>query len=229
MEKDRPDFSTMNGREKLQWFWYYYKWFVIIGLIVAVAITVTLVQALQKKDTAVFLVAVNAEAEDGLNEDAFLPYLTAQGLDPKKEEVSVHANISYYGGDASMDIYALPSIQTLMAAGETDVFLSDEDTFAELAALGAFLPVSDYLTEEEIAKIEDQLVWTALDPDSDPYVAASETVMEGRYLRGIRLPKDSPAFAAGLYPEHEAVAGLPVATSRPERAIALLKYLINLE
>ena len=222
--KDKPDFSAMSAGEKVKWFLFYYKWLLILAIGVLAFILFAVLTGGKKKETVLNLLAVNGIQEE--DETIWDGFLTSHGFEPGKQEVTLNTNLAYQGGMGVMDAYSIPSMATILNAGGADVFLSDEDCFEAMGSLGAFTPISELFPGDEAKEYEDRFVYVEMDPDADPYISDTETAVDGKYARGIRLNKDSLVYQALMYPtEVDIIVALPVSA---ENALLGKEFIIEL-
>ena len=227
-EKDRPNFSKMTVGQKIKWFWYYYKAWVLIGAAAAFFIIWGVMQVAGRKEDALNLITVNADTVD-YDESVWDPFLIDQGFDPKKSQVSVNRNIAYYGGNSAMDVYSMPSLLTILSAGGADCVICQRDCFEMLASLGAFEPVSNIFTPEELAQLDGRIEYVAMDPEADPYISETEEAIDNTYARGVLLQSGSILDSTGFYPpDTELIVALPISADHAVMGQAFMRWLFEL-
>ena len=224
-----PKLKDMKTKERFSYIWDYYKWVIILG-VVALIVVLNIVRAFgSRKETALYVLAVNADANavGGKPEELFTDFLTEHGFDPDKEEVLVNTGITYLEGTAANEVYAMQAIVTILGSGAADVCLMDEDLFVQEASLGAFVPVQFYLTEEEMDRYADRIVWVEADPDIEPIAEAGEDSAKGTlYARGIRLT-EGMIRESGLYGNIDPIVGIAYASEKKELASELVHELLK--
>ena len=156
-KEEREALKHGTPKEKLSYFWYYYKWHVIISVIV-IAIVVSFVhQMLNRREIAFSAVMLNASA---LNQETTLPdfaedFAALEGIDLNSEDLSFDTSIRIE--EESMDEISVTSSQKLMvyvAADELDTMITDRDSFRKYANSSMFYDLRDILTEEQITALE---------------------------------------------------------------------------
>ena len=227
-----PKLRDLKGKEKLTYFWDYYKWVPIL-IIIAIVIVISIVRAAaNKKDSALYVLAVNADpyAEEEVADTLFSDFLQEQGIDPEKEEVLLNTSLQYLGGTSTTDIYAMQAITTIMGSGSADVVMMPEDLYREEASLGAFVPVQYYLSPEEMEALGDRIIRVEKDPDLSRIAEQDEDDAPGAtYARGIRMDSNDRIGKSGLYGDTPPVIGIAYASEKPEMAAALVRELLLLD
>ncbi len=126
--------------------------------------------------------------------------ITTMGYDPE--------DVSQYGVANQM------KLTTMMAAGDLDVFLMDEETYGELQNLGAFRDLQELLTQEQLEAWEDLLHY-----DKD-----AETGEEGIFalrLDGAPVIEKYQLYSGPVY------AAVMTGSGRPETGIQFFQYLMS--
>ncbi len=227
-----PKLRDLKGKEKLSYFWDYYKWVVIL-IVIAVVVVITIVRAVvNKKDSALYVLAVNADpyAEEEVTDALFSDFLTEQGIDPQKEEILFNTSIQYIDGTSMTDIYAMQALTTIMGSGSADVVMMPESLYREEGSLGAFVPVQYYLSPEEMEAMGDRIIWVETDPDLASIAEQDEDDAPGTtYARGILMDSSDKIGTSGLYGDTPPVIGIAYASQKPELAAALVRELLLLD
>ena len=226
-----PKLKELPPKERITYIWDYYKWIFIIVIIAVVVIISVVRHILTKKDTALFLLLVNADtlSYSGSVSELFTDFLTEEGLDPKKEEVAVSTSIRYLDGKSMSDVYGMQALTAIMGAGTADVCVMNEDLYQKMGSMGAFIPIQYYLSEEEMEALSDRILWVPSDPDIETIAEGGESEEPGTlYARGIRISDDNPLTENDLYEAEGTYVGIANASGRPELAAKLVRELAGL-
>ena len=153
-KEEREQIKNGTFKDKLKYFWCYYKWHTFIG-IVAIAFVILLVRDItSQKDNAFFAAMLNSlsqESESPLISE-FADY--AQ-IDLDKYHVLIDGTMTIE--ENATDELSVASAQRMMvytASGELDVIVGGEDIFPNYAYNDMFHDLRDVLSEEQIAKYE---------------------------------------------------------------------------
>lgn len=226
-----PKIRELPPKERLPYIWDYYKWWIIIGVIAVIVVGNIVYGQLTKKTEVLYVLAVNADSMEFDPEefDLFGDFLTEQGFDPKKDEVALNTGIYYTDGASMSDVYGMQAMTTILGSGSADVCLMDEALYEKEAELGAFLPVAVYLTEDELDRFSDRLIWVKIEDDDDAETeTAEESVDSGELVAcGILLSNENPFRESGLYDVFDPVIGIATSSSRPELAATMIRYLLR--
>ncbi len=145
-----------NGsfKQKLAYFWDYYKWHTI-GAIAAILCIVSLVfNMINRKDDAFYAVVLNSAAYP--DADSYTTqFMEYAGIDPNKEKVIFDTSMKISFTD--FDDYTIGSMEKLMAylaAAQLDVIIAGDELFEHYAYDESFLDLRNVLTPEQIAVFE---------------------------------------------------------------------------
>lgn len=153
-KEEREALRNGTPKEKLSYFWYYYKWHVIGTLIAVILIGSFVHQLLTRTETVFDAVMMNTVlmTQDNAYEDEFAAYL---GIDPKEEDIMFDTSIQIL--DNSMDDTTYTSVMKLSAytaAGDLDVMVTDTASFRKYANSECFFDLRTILTDEQLVKYE---------------------------------------------------------------------------
>lgn len=152
--EEREAMKHGTPREKLSYFWYYYKWHVIGGAI-AIAIIGSLVHTVvTQKDAALYVATLNCTSPGGTDE-----YVSAvadyAGIDLDEYSVTFETYL-YYTKD-SMDDSTYTTVEKLAlyaTAGDLDALMAGGDAMEQYANSGELADLRELLTEEQLAVCE---------------------------------------------------------------------------
>ena len=152
--KDKP------FKERLEFFWDYYKIPTIIVAVVVLALVYTATVWISAKDEVLNGILVNSVIPE--EEPAFVQdfYEVAQ-LNPKKQEVVMVTGLSLVSDTASMGYMSYQRIHAGVAAKETDFLVSDESGFRQCAYDSSRMlkDLRELFTPEQLAQLEGRLYY----------------------------------------------------------------------
>lgn len=204
-------------KEKLNYFWYYYR-FYVIGALAGIICLVIFIRGYMEstKEPSIYVTLINSSymsvAETSLIDD----YVESRGIDidsaPAKFDISISMTKD------SADNASVANSQKLMALFQThamDVIISDAWVIEEYASLSAFSDLKALLPADLYEKVQDRLYYYTF---SD-----GRTVPIGFY--GDNLPKimDGKAYST----ENPPIVTISGTTDRPERAVDFIRYLLE--
>ncbi|MCR5774447.1 MAG: hypothetical protein K6G42_05125 [Lachnospiraceae bacterium] len=146
----------MNTRAKLRYIWDYYKYPIIIAMIVVIAVVSFIRGRLAYKPTVFNLVMIDSnvsELADRTLLDDFRE--SCSDFDPDKEKITLNANYD----TSTMDQGMYSEKQKLLIeynVGSIDATIGPKDIMEELAEGQAFVDLNDLLPEELMARIRDE-------------------------------------------------------------------------
>lgn len=222
-----PKLSEMNKKDIPGYIWDYYKWPIIIGLAVIIALFSFIHGRLTAKEEVLYVMAGNCDSIHMVSpvEATMNDFLEDQGYDTKKQMVAVNTNITYTGtGD---NVYTLPALTTIIGAQQVDVALTTGELFDFMAGNGEFYPVDELFTEEELEKYGDQLV-TSVYHEVTYDENHKEKTTDHEYVCGVKLSKDNAwVVSTNMYPDTEVTASVIFNAPHPELAKAFIIYLLE--
>lgn len=208
------DFKALPLKKKWEHLWEYYRWPVLVVLLVALFMGSWIHGALQQKDPILQVEMINAysKAPDG---EAFQEFLEQQGIEYYPEAVLVGKNIQMSGPDATANYGAAQMLMCSLSAGEPDLIFWDLPEILPMLNGGTLMDLRELLPPERMEQFEDQLVYGQLEEDSEPYPC------------GIYLEKN-PWIADRLYYANCTVS-IPVTCKDKPLAAAFVEYLLSFE
>ena len=157
-KEEREALKNGTPKQKLAYFWYYYKWHVIISAIIIGMLVSFIYQYVNRKDIAFNAVLLNASLLDQMSSeqpDFITDFAEKEGIDLNTSDITFDTSIRIV--EDSMDETSVTSTQKLMvyvAANELDSMITDFDSFQKYANSSLFYDLRDILTEEQIQTLE---------------------------------------------------------------------------
>lgn len=237
--------SVKNGtpKQKLAYFWDYYRWPVIIGIIAIIAVISFIYQMATRKETAFYALMLNATEYNYLedtsdNTAAFTEYA---GIDKNKYQVIYDTSVQI-GTEAGDDYNSAQKLMVYIAAAELDVMVSDSDSLLKYAYQGQFQDLRDFLTKEQLAEYEDSFYYingallkeieAASDAYDFEYVPEYDDPhhpeeMEEPIPVGIFLNESNPLLKDYYFRGDDVVVSVLVNTKRPEMSSDFIDFLMQ--
>lgn len=163
-EEQKKALSAMTTKEKLAYFWEYYKIHTLAAIMI-IAMAVSLIkQYVTRKEMgfyAVLIDAITTDSNSGSNEIWSEEFLEYAHIDPGEYEVYIDTSISISGNTDVQYMYAnQQKLFALLAAGSISAFVADTEIFEEYAQLEYFYDIESLLSEEELNKYGPYLYYT---------------------------------------------------------------------
>lgn len=187
-EQQKKAFATMTPKEKLAYFWDYYKMHTIVAIIVIVFVVSFINAYRSSKPTAFYAVLLNADAyEDNAAaanawNEGFMEYA---GIDPESNQVNIDTSIGISsGGGNQYEVANRQKMMAMMHAGDIHAIVANTETFEIYARLAYFYDLNATFTEEELAPYADLLYYTdgaAFDADTDDTLEELDAAQEAVY------------------------------------------------
>lgn len=244
-KEERERIKNGTFKQKASYFWEYYKWYVIVPVIVIAFLGTTIYQKITAPEVILNGVLINTYSteSEASCEEIIADFSEAQKIDTEEYAVTLNTTMSYITDDTS-GTANYESIQALMAwiaAGSVDFISSDHAAMTDLAYNGYFVDLRNFLTKEQIAEYEpyflyiDGAVTVALDEAFDKNEDASSIsipdctkpeTMEDPIPVMIDLSKNEKL--SKIYSDSDALA-MGIAENAPNKDMLLsfLEYLIK--
>lgn len=222
-EQQKKAFATMSLREKLAYFWDYYKVHTIVAVLIIVFIISFVSSWRANKPYAFYAVLLNAytDAENNNVSAAWAQeFMEYAGIDPDAYQVSIDTSItvSEDGGD-QYEVANRQKMVAMLQIGDIHAIIADTEAFENYARLDYFYDLTAIFTAEELAPYADLFYYTdaaAFDADTGDTLEEMDAAQEKRYAQvidhsdpasmekpvavGIRIPKTGNKLAdAGYY------------------------------
>lgn len=218
MEKKKIT-EGMTGRQKAAWFWYYYKWFVIlaVGLGLFAVWGAVSVHREYNKEYIANVQFVNCETYTVDQSDYFDRFLNEYGYEEDTligVDSTVEVNLDG-GGQSSAS--GLQVLAAMFLTGEMDLFISDEPLFALECEKNAFADLRTVLTESQLETYASSLYY-AENPET------GEQVPCGLYLADTAVCRTEQFYRA----EDSPVIGVSSQSQAAEEdVVRLLEYFMK--
>lgn len=166
-KEERAALKNGTPKEKISYFFYYYKWHTVAVIAVTLFIISFVYQFATQKETAFYAVMMNAAAmTDGTEYSrAFGDYAE---INLNKNEflfdTSIRTNAMDIIGDVNYT--SLQKLTVYTAAAELDAMITDTDSFQKYANSYTFYDLRDILTEEQVAEYKPYFYyvdWTTVE------------------------------------------------------------------
>lgn len=231
---ETPDWKDIPKEDRLGYIWDYYKLPIMAAVCVIIAIAYTVIHAVMTPDNYAYFMAVNSNFEDEVDADhLFDDFVESRGHDPKKEIVFMDYTLQYDVAAEQQSLYDRMAIDTMISARTAEIFVSTISTYKEEANMGVFMPVSEYLTPQEMERFADDIIWLEpSDAEAREQIAweGEDTKAGTKYARGIRVKGNTYMTRSNLYTkEADIVLGVVGNTKKPEIAKDLARYILGLD
>ncbi len=193
----RDSFRRMSAADKFDHIYTYYKLPILLLVTALAFVGYTVYRQVTKKDVVLYAAYLNISVGDDLNAQLSEGFITAAGLNPKKNEVYLYQTL-YISDDPAQEYlqYAYASNLKLLAAisaEQLDVVLMNREAYDRLSRNGYLLELPDLPDNSLYSVLEPRLTenWDALDLSGFPLFQSagfSDTVYLGVIRNSPRLP-----------------------------------------
>jgi hypothetical protein len=182
MERDIQTFHRLHGKEKLQFIYDYYKWYILAAIVILFAI-VTFAHNFweaQKPYRLRTCVVLNTDADCSSWFDSFEKTLKSDG---KSGDFELTIDQHFDNNNNYVHVRET-TVQSTISAGRMDVAVCGPDMYHYLLMTGACMPLDQAFSEEDLnsLKTEDMLVYaTANVIENDDGTTDDSNAEEGYY------------------------------------------------
>ncbi|MGN1148730.1 MAG: hypothetical protein ACI4TB_09925 [Lachnospiraceae bacterium] len=240
-KEERAKLKEQSFKKKLSYFWTYYKWYVIVGIIVVIAAGYTIKVIATHTDDALYGIALNGSLkgdEDTLSQ-SFMEYA---GIDPKEYSVSFNTTLRMSDTMTETGVEASQFIMVYSAAKDLDVGIMDAPRFEKYAYGSLYCSLEtclssemldklagkvyyvDYTVLEEIEKREDNGESTEDIVRPDPFKPEE---MDNPIPVGVDISDCSKFTDAYYYEEGPVYLGIVITSERRETAAKFIEFLFE--
>lgn len=242
-KEEREAMKHGTPKQKLTYFWDYYKWPVIIGIIAVIVLASMIYEMATRKETAFYALMLNATERNYMgdtsgNTAAFAEYA---GIDEEKYEIMYDTSIQI-GTENSDDYDSSQKLLVYIAAAELDVMVSDSDSLKKYAYQGQLYDLRNFLTEEQLEKYSDSFYYidgavaeeieAASDAYNFDYVPEYKDPrhpeeMEDPIPTGIFLSEDCSLLDDYYFRGEDIAVSVVVNTKRPDLTSEFIDFLMQ--
>ena len=151
-------FKAMPFKKKLEHIWEYYRWQILVAVVVILCLGTWISQAVSQKDPIMQVEMVNAYGRSSGSE-AFQEFLTREGRDYYEDAVIIGKNVQMNGPDPTQNYGAAQMLFCTVAAGEPDLIFWDTDEVIPILNNGYLLDLREVLPQEVLDEYADSLVY----------------------------------------------------------------------
>lgn len=178
-KEERETIKKATFKKKWEYFWEYYKWWVICGVFAIIIIITTVNSILTRKKDVLYIAVINGVevAGNDLQDRVIDPFLTAHDYNIKKNNVrfdlDFKMNISSSNHvkantlpDKLTDYVSITNsanarqnLSIYIASSTVDMMICNENWFDEYGYSSFFTELSNVFTEEELEKYSENLYY----------------------------------------------------------------------
>lgn len=147
-------------KERLLFFWDYYKWPTILVVLVVVALSYTVAQRLAEKETVLSGILINSTSP--MEDPAFLQnFCDHEQIDTKKQEIVLLAGLSLESETPSMGYMTYQRIHAGIAAKDTDFLIADTKALQQCGydSSNMLMDLRQFLSPEQLAALSGRLYY----------------------------------------------------------------------
>lgn len=192
MEK-KVNMKELTFKQKIRYIWDYYKWQIIIPVIVIAILSSYLHSVLIKKDAILHIIMINYEGTadyEAMQETGFYEYLEQEGYDTKKTEIEANTALIMSADMPGNGYQEQIALNALLTSGEYGMLMSDQDLFEKYAKLEFFQDLRRFYDEDFLEKYKDCLIYTKSEETGEEYPCGFYLDKNNWYLKQTGFYKD---------------------------------------
>ena len=158
-KEERNSLRDKPLKDKLNYFWDYYKWHTILTLLAVIIGTSLIRDILTRKDSALFAILLNAYPLSDDMSGFTDQYAEYAGIDTGKYDVVFNDTLRMGDETDEASLNASQMIMVHVASRDMDIMTMDTPNFNSYAYNGAYMDLRDILTPEQIAAYQNRLFY----------------------------------------------------------------------
>lgn len=193
-EQQKKALKEMNNKEKLAYFWDYYKVHTLVAVVVIGLTAMFIYQYATNRDYGFYAAIINADATRLSETDSWNREFE-EYVEMDTEEYQAYIDTSIMLSDTDSSQYSLSNTEKLLAMMQTgivDVIVTDTATFEKYAQNEYFINLEEALPADVYNKYKDCLYYTdaaTVDMgDDDTFHTADEIINPDTYVINHRDP-----------------------------------------
>lgn len=153
-KKEREAIRQKSLKEKLAYFFYYYKWHTLIAVILLIGAFHLISQMVNRKDCALYVCLMNTMPSDK-TEDYVQSFEKYAGIDRSKSEVLFDTSMAIeIGGRDQLTATSFQKLAVYTAAGDLDLIITKPDLIYYYVDQQIYRDLRQLLTPEQYALYE---------------------------------------------------------------------------
>jgi|GEM_PF-4363510 len=156
-EKKLSELKHLSFKEKLQYGWDYYRWVLVVIVIVAFAVAGISDIRRNMKRTTVLSIAVPDIMQDDTQEDLQATFSEYIGGISEGEYIDITLLPLMLAQEDSFNAQITMKLTTIMAAGELDILVTNQVNYDSYSTQGAFYSMEELLETEVFAWYADRI------------------------------------------------------------------------
>lgn len=233
VKKEKIEFNSFS--DFAGYVWDYYKWYIIAGIFLLVAVCSFISEKLSAKEEAFALTVVNAQSMQ-MQETLSADFSAYAGIDTAAEQTIIFESVT----KNQYDYTSQQALTVRIAVGALDCAVMDLPTASQFAANGTFTDLREVLTQAQLDSLSPYILYADrqdLTPEENPPVdeaevrcaAFSRDAADFDFPVPVALDASASEVFSGAYcyPENDGVVTVFVNTKRPEMAAKFIEYLFS--
>ncbi len=237
--EEREAIKNSSFSYKLKYFWDYYKWFVIGGVLAIFIIVSIAKDVMNAKDFIFNGVLLNTFGDDALMQEFCDNFAEEAQLDTENYDVFMDTSLrlelsSYDEGSRA----TLTRVMAYLSIGDLDFIIADPAVFEYYATSSTFYDLTQILTAEQLEALKpyfyyvDQAEISRRMESTEEYVAkeydhSNPESMESPLLVGLYIHETPKVSTTFVFKDNKAVIGIPNSTQRLETALKFIDYIFE--
>ena len=213
MEK-KTAFKDLSRKAKVQYIWDYYRWHIIAAICLVAFVISMIVHYAAYRESVLDIVMVNTLNPYEESVSSTDEFFEQEGF-TKKEEITVDTSITFSDDDNySTNYYSNQKLTLKLSVGGADVLFAPKFVFQQYADAGSLMPLTDFLTEAELEKYKDMIVY-ATDSETGETFPCGLELNDNQWLSDYGYYTGTVCF------------GIAYAADNKENAVDFFHYVMN--
>jgi len=209
-------FKDLDFKEKLNYIWDYFKWWIIGGIAIIVSLIITIPGIIEnRKEVQLYVLFLNSNIAAQEYTPIMDDYVEEANIDMDGKRIVLDTSLYIDRENANTKAMENSQKLTVLFASKTiDVLVSDDKNFEFCCSQGAYMDLKELLPADLYEKYSDKIIM-AENPETGEMTAYGIKMEDSEILKREKAFSDSPVLSVSL------------TTEKKENAILFIKYLLG--
>jgi len=165
IKEQQQKMEGKSRKEKFQYFWYYYKVHVTVGILAIIGV-IYLINTIVSgsREPSIYVALINSTIYTDEETTLLSDYVLSRGIDEKEHpaQLDYSMRIQYPATD-NISIISAQQLTAHMNLGNVDVYVCEKQLIDEYAPLDAFENLEELLPDALLQEISDKLYYVQID------------------------------------------------------------------
>lgn len=174
-------FKSYSPREKLDYIWDYFRWHILIAIVILCLLVSWIYGIATHKDPLLRIVMINSYGENSSSE-SFESFLEQSGYEYYDGAVTVNKNIQLNSDSPAINVGAMEILVCTLAARDADIYFWNEPKLYPVLEDGTLMDLRQVISEDLLEQYKDNLIY-GQNPDTGEQYPCAVWLQENPWIR----------------------------------------------